>query len=131
MKIQTIRHSATRLADLRFNRRVIALALIVASITSCQQVDATPAVGHNRAVLFNISTSFSRLNTMADSRHAAIFTSVRNAIGTPSLSGRGVGHLRVCRFHSAGLLTHAMRPAPSFSSDGPSLTLTMEAIHHA
>jgi hypothetical protein len=91
-------------------------------------LDLLVTLGNNSSVLVNPSTSFSRLNIKADSRLAAIFTSVRNAIGTPSLSGRGVGYLRVCRFLDAGLLTHAMRPAPSFSSDGSSLTLIKEAI---
>lgn len=79
-------------------------------------------------VPFNSGTSFSRLNIKADNRLAAIFTSVRNVIGTPSLSGRGVGYLRVCRLLDAGLLTQAVRPTPSFSSDGASFTLIKDAI---
>ncbi|QBJ78213.1 hypothetical protein [Aquitalea sp. USM4] len=91
MKIQAIRHSATRLADLRFNRRIIALALIVASITSCQQVDATPAVSHNRAVLFNSGTEISlSSNTKADSRPMRHFLRPDYAIGASiSMAGRG------------------------------------------
>ena len=90
-------------------------------------VDWKLAMVNNDHALFNSGASFDRLNTKADSRPAAIFTSVRNTIGTPSMSGLGVGYLRVCRFLCAGLSTHALCPAPPFDSGGSSLMLTKEA----
>ncbi len=58
---------------------------------------------HNAHVPFNSGSEFGDSNSKADSRLAAIFTSVRNTIGAPFFyGGPWWGYLRVCRFLTAG-----------------------------
>lgn len=96
-------------------------------LTAMAGVDASANLEQNAPVPFNSGASFSRLNSKADSRPSRHFLRPSCTIGTPSMSGLGVGGFRACRFLTAGLLTRTLCPAPSFSSDGPSLTLSKEA----
>lgn len=89
---------------------------------------------HNVPVPFNSGTGIGVPNDMADSRLAAIFTSVCNTIGAPfSMAGRGGSVLARAGFHIAGTpipprachprLASGSRPLSDMEATMPSIAL--------
>lgn len=114
----------------RFHPRVLFWLLVLGSLNACQPVDAAANLGDNAPVPFNSGTGFDSPNSKADSRPAAIFTSVINATRAPSMAGRG-GEPSGCRFLTAGLSTlpRACHPRLTAGSGSkPSKEATMPSV---
>ena len=92
-----------------------------------QQLDPLGINGYALHVPFNSGTGIGVPNDMADSRLAAIFTSVCNTIGAPfSTAGRGGSVLARAGFHIDGTPTPPRACHPRLASGSRSLS-DMEA----
>jgi len=97
------------------------------SATERTPLDQAAYQRHHVAVLFNSGTGLGGPNKKADSRLAAIFTSVINTIGAPSMAGSGGGVLaRAGSFLPVRQPCHL--PASPLGGEEPGFTLKKEAI---
>ena len=85
---------------------------------------------HNALASLNSEARFGDRNHKADSRHAAIFTSVQNTIGASSMAGRGGDTFGYAGSLMAGSPTPLRACHPRLATGGRSTRPHKEA-HHA